>query len=513
MSQKVIRITSQQGFSAVYDNTTKPVGLNLLDFTIPRGYNINMAESYCAINGQINNSSGNPANASFFLEVNNNDKINVPTSALIRNCSITNDKGQIESIRRLDTLNCALYGLEDEAEEKKGNMNSFAQFEADRGVKNQTSFNLDVVTDNTTPDGATVNTSHISREISRDIKIPLNQMFGMCNSEAYSTDIWGETRIHIETNFASGTLPGLQSRHLGGSEDTSLMFDQTNNYGDMVSQNGIAAEASTGPLESLGGYGDWENNYPFYVGQQVLVKKNVSTIGDVTTTHEITAIKFQGDNTANPPTNKAKVFMTLNPPAFTNPVGDPARDITAIEVKADVNPTLSNVINRAELVLTLTEESPDEEIEFSTYTSEEDNGNDLTSFSRTYLCEPEANALFVACCNTGGILPARTIESYRYAVDNEEQTGNRDVVIGQPLHFDRLQRCLDSQVGLGFKNAQLQFYKNTNPQASAYFAPISMICETLEETEANKKVAIQIECAAQLKTIILYKSMSKSISK
>jgi len=66
MSEKVIRITSQQGFSAVYDNTTKPTGLNLLDFTIPRGYNINMAESYVAINGQIRSSSGKPANASFF---------------------------------------------------------------------------------------------------------------------------------------------------------------------------------------------------------------------------------------------------------------------------------------------------------------------------------------------------------------------------------------------------------------------------------------------------------------
>ena len=35
----------------------------------------------------------------------------------------------------------------------------------------------------------------------------------------------------------------------------------------------------------------------------------------------------------------------------------------------------------------------------------------------------------------------------------------------------------------------------------------------IKQTEENKKVAIQIECAAQLKTIILYKSMSKSISK
>ena len=513
MSEKVIRITSQQGFSDVYLNTEKPSGLNLLDFTIPRGYNIDMSKSYVAINGQVNNDSGKPVNAAFWLDVNNDEKINVPTSALIRNCSIQNDQGQIESIRRLDTLNCGLFGLEDTAEERKGDMNTFAQYEAGRGLNNETSFNLDCVTDNTTPDGLTVNTAHTSRNLSRDIKIPLNHMFGMCNSEAYSTDVWGETRIHCETNFVNGTGAGLQSRMLGGGEATSLMFNQTNNYGDMVAQNGIVADASTTALESSGPYGDWQNVYPFFVGQDVSVKKNVSGIGDVTTNHEITAIKFQGDNTANPPTNRTKVFMTLNPPAFTNPTGDPARDITAIEVTSKTDQVLTNVINRAELVLTLTDESPDEEIDFTTYSSEEDNGNNLTSFARTYLAEPEANALFVALCNPGSILPSRTIESYRYAVDNEEQTGNRDVFIGQPLHYDRLQRCLDAQTGLGFKNAQLKFYQNTLQQPGAYAQPVSMICETLEKTEGNKKVALQIECAATLQQIILYKMMAKTLTK
>ena len=142
-----------------------------------------------------------------------------------------------------------------------------------------------------------------------------------------------------------------------------------------------------------------------------------------------------------------------------------------------------------------------------------DNGNLLTSFSRTYLAEPEANALFVAVCNNGSILPSRAIESYRYAVDNEEQTGNRDVFIGQPLHYDRLQRCLDAQTGLGFKNAQLKFYQNTLQQPGAYAQPVSMICETLEKTEGNKKVALQIECAATLQQIILYKMMAKTITK
>jgi len=511
MSNKVIRIVSEQGFSASYENTQKPSGLNLLDFTIPRGMNINTAESYIAINAQIDNNSDYPVNASFYLDLDNDEKFNVPTTALIKNASLSNDRGMIESVRRIDSLSCGLFGLEDEADERKSNLNTFSQFESGRGVKNNTSFNLDCVTDNTTPDATLVNTSHTSRNISRDIKIPLNQLFGVCNSEAYSTDKFGETRIHCETNFVKGAVAGLKSKHLGGNEATSLMFDGATNYGDMVQQDGVAAGTTTAALESTGTYEDWQNVMPFFVGQEVTVACNVSAIGDITQDSVITAIRYQGDNTATPPTSQGKVFLTLNPPLYTNPAGQPARDITVIKVSSKVTATLKNVINRAELVLTITEEKPDDSITFNTFTTEEDNGVDQTSFNKTYLCEPEANSLMVALVNSGQILPNRTIESYRYAVDNEEMTGNRDVIVNSPIQYDRLQRCLDRQLGLGFKNAQLKFYKNSEDQATAYASPVGMICETLHQTEGNKKVNIQIECAAGLQSIILYKNMEKTL--
>ena len=47
---KVIRITSQQGFGEQWVASgaakTPPVTLNLCDFTIPRGMNIDMSKSY-----------------------------------------------------------------------------------------------------------------------------------------------------------------------------------------------------------------------------------------------------------------------------------------------------------------------------------------------------------------------------------------------------------------------------------------------------------------------------------
>ena len=96
MSDKVIRISSKQGFSDSWLNAATPTTLNLLDFTIPRGYNISLRDSYVAINAQIDNDSANPVNATMYLETDGaTDLYNVQNSALIRNCSFSNDRGNV----------------------------------------------------------------------------------------------------------------------------------------------------------------------------------------------------------------------------------------------------------------------------------------------------------------------------------------------------------------------------------------------------------------------------------
>lgn len=512
---KIIRVSSVQGFADSYTNAEKPSNLNLLDFTIPTGMNIDLSKSYVAINSEITSSTGKPLNAINFLKVDGTDFYNVPTSALVRNCHISNDKGQIESIRRLDSLNMGLYGLTDEAEARKSNMNTFATFADGRGIGNRTSFNLDCVTNNVNPKGDAFRPANTSRNLSRDIKIPLKDMFGMCVSEAYSTDKFGETRIHIETNFVKGAAAGLISQVLGGDERASLMFDGTHNYGDMVAQNGIANGSSTVKLESSGTYQNWGLIYPFFVGQEVLISATMTGGGSSITdsAHTITAIQFQDDNSITPD-GTAKMFMTVDPVLFDNTLGAGITvNLTDIAVKAKTDQVLTNVINRAELVLHTSMEQPDDDIVFNTYTTEEDNGNSLVSFNRQYLVEPDASGLLVAIINDGESLPNRVYESYRYSVNNEEMTGNRDVIVGSPIQYDRIQRCLDRQLGLGFKNAQLKYLDCSSPtQAGAYSSPVSMICETLPKTENTKKVGLAIECAGTLQQIILYKSMEKTLS-
>ncbi len=50
---RVIRITSQQGFSDSWSNAQGATTLNLLDFVIPSGLTVDLSKSYIAVNAQV----------------------------------------------------------------------------------------------------------------------------------------------------------------------------------------------------------------------------------------------------------------------------------------------------------------------------------------------------------------------------------------------------------------------------------------------------------------------------
>lgn len=525
---KVIKISSQQGFAATWVNTdTTPSNLNLIDFTIPRGLNIDMSRSYMSFNSQINNTTNDtPINARWVFNADGADDYNVPTAALIKNIHVRNDRGLVESVRKADTLACGLWGLTNSAETRKNDLNTFSKFVNGRGIGNYTSVQLDCVTDNTAPDGSDVNALHQSGNVTRDIKVPLKDVLGIGGAEAYSTNIFGETRIHAELNFSE-----LTSEHLGGAEATSNMFDNATKYGAMVQQT-VADGADFGKeLISSGAYGDWQYVCPFFVGAQVVVNFSTTpSAGGATTprgplTTTITSMKYQTNNTkpstgADPNTNFAKVIFQVADNLFNNATGV-EQVVSDILINYDgANLALQNVISRAELCLYTI---PDDgnmptSLTYPTYTTEEDNGNTLASFSRQYMLEPEADSILVAACSNNNILPNKPLTSYRYAINQDEQTGNRDVevcsatALGSPLQFDRLQRCLDSQIAVGFRNAHLRFYKNNEPlQDNVYdAAPISMICETVAESQDSKMLNLNIESPG-LDKLLIYKHMYKTI--
>ena len=100
---------------------------------------------------------------------------------MIKNASISCDKGQIESIRRVDALRSSLWNLEHDAEDRKDDMNAFTGPKQIRGDKNQTSYFLDPAVVNMTQpnDGNAVIPGRASRNLARDVKIPLKDIYGI----------------------------------------------------------------------------------------------------------------------------------------------------------------------------------------------------------------------------------------------------------------------------------------------------------------------------------------------
>ena len=522
MSDKVIRIGSQQGFAAQWVNAGSPSTLNLVDFEIPSGMIIDMTKSYIAFNTEIQPTvAGNyasvddPINA--MLRINgmaeDGEAYECPNAALVRNARISCDRGQIESIRRVDTLKSALFNAEHDEEERKDDMNAFTAPKSVRGLGNQTSYFLDCVSRNTDDTGNKL-TGAVSRQLARDVKVPLKSVFGIAEgADAWDTSKFGTTRIHMETNWSK-----VKSVALGGSEDIKLSFDETAMWGQGDPQPGIPVLASAGATNSIiltYAYTDYQQTLPFFVGQRILVSATATGVGGASAPAVadlpvvIDTIQFI------PGTNKVTIKTTAN--WFTNP-GTFVQNLSDILIKADL-PVSQITVNRAELVLfTRPSMKTPDEYQYVTYTTEEDNGNNLKSFARGYTMEGEAEQMIVCLAKTdatvgGHILPDTVYESYRYAVNNEDQTGNRSISVATPLQYDRLTRALDNQY-TDWRNAQMQFAQITPlapTQVNMFDLQNSTIVETLPLSPRPKYVDIQIESATGVQDIRIYKQLVRSI--
>jgi len=529
MGDKVIRINSVQGFADSFTNAVPSTILNLCDFVIPKGLTVDLGKSYVAFNTQINSAEVNvPSgvgayNNNLYLNVDNAEKFNVPNSGLIRTARMTCDRGQVESVRRLDTLSIGLWGVSGDAEDKKSDMNVFGDFENGRGLGNKTSYFLDTVVNNSNPDGTIIDGLK-SKQAVRDIKVPIKDIFnGVGDVDDWSTDIFGETRIHLETNWNK-----VQSYALGGAEGTSLSFDATTNWGDMAAINALGDTGIVTVVDTVVEYtavplkgGQFEYTLPFHVGQKVAISGTTTpTAGGAGTpmvagagTNNLQQVIKQIEYLEGAGNGKCRI--TFNEAIYQNSTGAEV-NVSAIKLNAVVDQVNTIVVNSAQLVLyTVDNEEPSENYTYKTWTTEEDNGNGLQNFNRQYMVEPECVNLIVAHANNGQILPNRGYIDYRIAIDNVDQTGNRSVAPDSPLQFDRLQRCLVENADIAWNNAQMKFYQNTAPQATAMTSPISIIAETMPITPGFKKVSLELNGIAAgnqgIEQLILYKQITKTI--
>ncbi len=541
--ENIIKISSEQGFSETWKPASEKPTQTLLDFVIPANsgtydlskchINLNM-EVVVPLDAQ---NASEPTKTALYgsafyntVIVAEQDKTNSveyvsDAASIVRNADMFSaNRGMVESIRRVDTLRQLLWNMENDKAEQHDGVQNIGNHLGRRGPGNETSSYLQIMGGNTRLDG-TVDESIVASGISNDLRINLSDLFGV-GSALWNSDVYGSTRIHLEMD-----MERLKINALGGNERTSVFqpAGQNKNYGDMLDFTVAAGTGQLADNETLGRggaplitaitYDDYQLQMPFYVGQAINVTftHNVTTVTDAAAI--ISGIEYNiGTNSAGQPNGTGNVRIYTSTVLYTNGTGAP-ENVTNISIKA-MEPVAANLqirVNRAEIVLSnLPSVNGPDSIDYRTYSSEETQGSaGLLTFNKQIFCEPNAQNLLVAHCNTGETSPDRAWSNYRMAIDNVDVSGNRDIVYNAPLHRDRISRTFNNR-GQNISNFSLNALKVGAAQTAGGGArpnqiDLYPIFETLPLTQAQKIINFKLTAAAAVQDVIFYKELVKTI--
>ena len=522
MSEQIIKIQSDQGFS----EEAKPGEFirKLVDFTIPGSGTYDLGRSYINVNMQLENlvaiAGEEPVGADLGTAMFNTDislsggtvDLQAPNAQLVRNASMFSaSRGMVESIRRVDTLRSLLYTLENSKTSQQNELDHLGPIEINRGNGQATSSVIAVVPMNTNVNGLS-DSEFTSQYISRDVQIPLSDLFGV-GSAMWNGDVYGDTRIHCELN-----MNRLEIIDLAGGEDSEAgpAYYNGDNFGEIDDQTQAALGATTNFVETTLKYGEFGQFLPFYVGQSIEIKSTASLGGAPpggvvanTPSHQvITAIEYSKGNNANPPTGDSTVRITTSGNWYTSTnASNVLSDITIESLSAD--PAKSTIrVNRAEIVLTQVQMDGPDKIDYRTYSTEIVQGNSQTTFNKQYIVEPNAQNLILAHTALGDMNPSQEWKNYQIAINNVNQTGNREVHYGANLHQDRLLRFFNNRSQAVHS---LRLSANNVAEPSSTLTDIYPILETCPLTQSSKMVDVEIESAGGIQELILYKELVRTI--
>ena len=538
MSERIIKLQSQQAFNETWtpaDVTTNPPILKLVDFTIPAGGQYDLSKSYININmetvdapfagGADQNGLQAPVQDATDTAFYNNDIVlNTNTgngnnysnscSAMVRNASLfSQNRGMVESIRSVNKLRSILWNFENDGPEMHGGLDKFGVFQGRRGVENATSSLLQIIGSNVNVNGAK-DLGLKAQKRSRDFRIPLSDLFGVGNT-MWNGDYFGDTQIHCEL-----TPQLLRIAQLGGSERTEGMaggapfFGQGNDYtiaSGLGQLNLNDTFGVTKPIVTSLLYKDYGLNLPFYVGQAISVEYNIGA-GALFTHVVISAIEYNlGTNNNAQPNGSEQMRIYTRLPVFT---AGATVDVTGINMAClkSNEPTDKIRINKAELVLNQRYDVKGPEgLDYTTYTTEETQGNGTISFNKQIIVEPNAHNLIIAHSDQNMIASDRAWADYRLAVNNRDVCGNRSVVYDKPLHLDRMLRFFQNRAQTPH-NLSLRLLAGVGQaqQADANQIPFYPILETLPLTEASKLVSIELN-GTSIQDVCFFKEVTRSI--
>ena len=546
--EKILKIQSEQGFSetAIADPAAVGQFINskLVDFIIPGNGTYDLSKSYVNINmevvseqaglGGLTPTGVTPADTAIY----NNDiqlfssnvatpaaagSFKVPCSMMVRNADMFSaNRGMVESIRRVNTLRSVLSNIEDDKAEIHDGLDRFGAVNGRRGASNKTSSLVQIIGSNVNTAGV-ADVTQAALSLSRDYRIPISDLFGVGNAQ-WNGDVYGDTRIHLELQ------PNLlRVQQLGGSEEVSTFdpagvnllwgacvdYTVASGLGQLAAAGVLGTIAGGNPLVTSISYDDFQLNCPFYVGQAITVTGTTS-VGPTAFTPNpviIDAIEYNEGTNAAGAVGTGRLQIWTRTAVHT--AAGAVEDITLLRVKAHLSlPATDKIrINRAEIVLSeMVGVNGPNKINYRTYSTEETQGSaGLLTLNRQIVCEPNAQNLIVASCNTGQIDARKEWTNYRIAINNVDQTGNRDVAYAKPLHKDRILR-FEQNRGSYPSNTSLQLISTETQQANSANQIASYpILETLPLTATSKIVNLEMVAAAAPEDVIFFKELVRVI--
>ena len=539
--ESVIKIESEQGFSETWTPAnfiTAPAQQKLLDFIIPSNtgtydlgkswvnLNVEILDKGTAGAGEVATAGATSADTALFNNgISMNDQNNTGTrmlvdpASMVRNADMFSaERGMVESIRRIDTLRQLLWNIESDKAEQKDGVDMLGNSFGRRGPGNKTSSLIQIMGGNTAVDG-TATPSITASRISRDLRINLSDLFGV-GSALWNSDVYGDTRIHLEIEPNR-----LHINRMGGFEDVTT-FDPTNQnkfFGQMEAYDtgGLGQLIAGGDLGSVQPlvtsitYDNYQLDMPFYVGQSINVSYDLAGPTTETANVVIESIEYNlGTNNANPPAGTRQVRIFTRTSIKNNATAGPI-DVTNILVKANLSTEATDQIriNRAEIVLTQTpSQTGPSSIDYTTYSTEEIQGNGNISLTQQLIVEPNAQNLLMAHCLSPGTAPIQEWKSYRMAINNTDVCGNRDVLYGTPIHRDRIQRTFNNR-GQDIRNFSLNGIDVEAAQQEAVNQQkiLTPVYETLPLTQSSKIVNFRLDSVGGAQELVFYKELVKTI--
>tara|TARA_R100000654_G_scaffold19326_4_gene39553 strand:+ start:1035 stop:2531 length:1497 start_codon:yes stop_codon:yes gene_type:complete len=480
---------------------------NLVDFDIPNHGVYDLTKSYVNVNVSVDNTSANSVSGNdgifnSYLNVADNlgagQFLHYPNVALVKNAHFhSQTRGSVCDIRRLDTLKSTLYHYTKDRVQQKDN--SYIELNS---VQEAERWSLSPFREYQVLSTSLTDLKS-SRRIVRDMRIPLGDVFDIAKSvDAWSGSTYGQSRVHLEMNFDKLRVDtSLGQDNVFWALNDGDAVNNASSYGAM-NDGGAGATGEVTTIQTTMAYIEPEQQSPFYVGQDLRISFSIGAGAQAPVIRQITNITR---GTTGAGALNGQLLLTLNASIVTLNNDQ----ITGVSVTG-INPDTATVnINAMELVLQSSENPrPPSKINYTCYTTEIDNANNLTTHTKNYMCEPNATNLFIMFPND--IVSRKDdLTSYRFVINNEQQT-NRAINDKEPLHYDNLIRT--------FQNAEMPL-KSLREVASSsertapneFNAEINLVPQPLPLTQNQKIVGVNLVAGTGFNTLHLYKQVQRTI--